>query len=89
MVSGKPPADPLFASDVADVHASTNQLQRDYIHLGRMITDQDHTTGPKKERTCLISTLQNKSQGTCSQRIGFGSLADKHPIALHIIAFHS
>jgi hypothetical protein len=43
-VNGKPPADPVSASDVADVHASTNQLRRDCIQLGRTITDQDHTT---------------------------------------------
>ena len=43
-VNGKPPADPVSASDVADVHASTNQLWRDCIRLGRTITDQDHNT---------------------------------------------
>jgi hypothetical protein len=38
-----PPADPMCASNISDVHAATNQLQRDCIGHCRNITDWDQT----------------------------------------------
>jgi hypothetical protein len=43
MVSYNPPADPECASDISDVHAATNQLQRDCIGLCRNSTDWNQT----------------------------------------------
>jgi hypothetical protein len=38
-VNGRSPADPVSASNIVDVHGRTNQLWRDCIQLGGMITD--------------------------------------------------
>jgi hypothetical protein len=40
-VNGKPPSDPICALDVTDTLATTNQLKRGCIRLGRKIDDQN------------------------------------------------
>ncbi len=40
-INGNPSDDPVSAADIVDAHASTNQLHRNCIRLGRSIEDQD------------------------------------------------
>jgi hypothetical protein len=40
-VNGKPPSDPICALDVTDTLATTDQLKRGCIRLGRDINDQN------------------------------------------------
>jgi hypothetical protein len=43
-INDNPPDDPVSAADIVDSHASTNQLQRNCIRLGRSIKDRDLAT---------------------------------------------
>jgi hypothetical protein len=40
-INDNPPDDPVSAADIVDAHASTNQLRRNCIRLGRSIKDRD------------------------------------------------